>query len=431
MSLNRTCDGVARRDFLKAGVLGMGGLSLSGYLGLAKAGAVGSDAPAKAVIFVYLNGGMSHLDTLDPKPDAPDNIRGEFKPIDTAGDFQLGEVLPSLAKVADRFSLVRGMSHNLAAHQFGTKYMITGNRPLPSLEFPSFGSVVSKETTGPSDLPGFVAVPNTPMDPGFLGVSYAPFTTGTAPQKGRPYNVRGISLPGGITLDQLEKREKLLGDLDTRFAGFESRIDVLGGLDRFGDEAYRILSSKRARDAFDLAQEKPAVADTFGDTNFGQSCLLAARLVESGVRFVTLSLGGWDTHQDNFARLRDKQCPQLDQGVAGLIAGLEQRGLLESTLVVVTGEFGRTPKINERGGRDHWPRGMAVLLAGGGIAGGRAVGASDDKGMGPAGDGYSPDDLAVTIYRQLGIDPTKEYHTHTGRPVMIVRNGSPIKDLLA
>jgi len=310
--------------------------------------------------------------------------------------------------------------------------MNTGNRPLPSLEFPGYGAVVSKELKAPRDLPPFVAVPNTPQVAGYLGVEYAPFSTTAAPRAGQPFTVRGITLGRGLTVADIEKRRNLLNDLDTTFRGFEKQSDLVNGLDKFSQRAYDIISSPRSRKAFDISQESPAVAKLFPADPFAQSCLLATRLVESGVRFVTVSNGGWDTHQNNFDSLKTRLLPNLDGALAGLFTALDQKGLLDTTAVFVTGEFGRTPKINERGGRDHFPRAMFVLLAGGGMRGGQVIGASDEKAMGPAsGDGITPDNVAASFYHSLGIDPAKEYRTTTGRPIAIVRYGTPIKELFA
>lgn len=425
----RYCDGIRRRDFLRVGALGAAGLTLPDFLRLSQAGEVGT-AKAKSAIFVNLGGGPSHMDTFDLKPNATAEYRGEFKPIDTnVAGVQITEHLPNLARCADKFSILRGVSHTLAAHELGSKYLNTGNRPLPSLEYPGLGCVVSKELESRRDLPPFVAIPNTPQSPGFLGIAYAPFSTGNVPRLGQPFSVRGITLGRGLTIQAMERREKLLDQVDTAFKGFESSSQMLGGLDRFSQQAHDIISSKVARDAFDVAKEPANVAKSFGDTPFGQSCLLACRLVQSGVRFVTVSFGGWDTHDGNFQRLKTNLLPQLDAGLTGLFTTLAARGLLASTVVQVTGEFGRTPKINARGGRDHWPRAMFVLMAGGGIKGGQVVGASDDRGMGPRDQAITPDDVAATFYSTLGIDIRKEYHTNTGRPVMIVRNGTPIEKL--
>jgi hypothetical protein len=432
MATYRDCDGVRRRDFLKAGLLGASGLSLSSYFRLVDAGEVRS-ANANAAIFVNLGGGPSHMDTFDLKPNAPKEYRGEFNPIATnVPGIEISEHLPNLAKQADKFALLRGVSHSLAAHEFGTRYMNTGNRPLPSLEFPGYGAVVSKELGGPSDLPMFVAIPNTPQVPGYLGVEYAAFSTTNTPKRGQPFTVRGITLGNGLTVENLEHRQQLLKKLDRTFRGFEQQSDLVNGLDKFSQRAHDIIASPRARAAFDVSKESPSVATLFSDRPLPQSCLLATRLVEAGVRFVTLNMGGWDTHEQNFNRLKTQLLPDLDNALAGLFAALSMKGLLETTTVFVTGEFGRTPKINGRGGRDHYPRAMCVLLGGGGIKGGQVVGASDEKAMGPAsGDGITPDNIAATFYRTLGIDCQKEYRTNTGRPIAIARYGTPMKELLA
>src|SRR5262245_22214217 len=333
-----------RRDFVKVGILGAAGLTLERYLRLAHAGGV--ERPrATSAIFVYLGGGPSHIDTFDPKPDAPDGIRGEFRPIETnVAGIRFSEHLPRLSRTADRFVVLRGVSHTLAGHELGTEYLNTGNRPVPSLVYPGYGAVVSKELPGAPDLPHFVAVPATPQKAGYLGVRQAPLQTNATPTAGQPFNVRGISLAGGVTVEQFEKRQKVLDQLDTTFQGLEADSKLVEGLDQFSKHAYAMLTSPRAREAFDFSREKPAVAATFGEHRFGTSCLLAVRLIEAGVRFVTVSFGGWDTHANNFRQCKTTLLPQLDQGLAGLLTSLKERGLLDSTVVCVTGEFGRTPK---------------------------------------------------------------------------------------
>lgn len=438
MSKHTYCDGYSRRDVLRVGALGAAGLSLPSFLRLQAAGAVDA-TKTKSAIFVNLGGGPTHMDTFDLKPDAPDEYRGEFKPIKTNVDgVEISELLPKLAQCADKFTLMRGVSHSLAAHELGTKYMNTGNRPLPSLTYPGFGAVVSKETKNPpKDLPMFVAIPNTPQTAGFLGIEHAPLSTNATPEFGRPFEVRGIALGRGLTVKDVDRRQNLLDDLDNAFTGFESDSELLTGLDRFSDQAHEIVTSARARDAFNVSKEDAEVAARFKaessnprDGQFGMSCLLAARLVGAGVRFVTVNFGGWDMHTNVAQNLKSK-LPQLDAGLAGLFTTLAERGQLESTAVFVTGEFGRTPKINARAGRDHWPRAMFVLLGGGGIKGGQVLGASDDKGQGPANEGYTPDDIAASFYHALGIDSSKEYHSAIGRPITIVRNGKLIKELFA
>ncbi|MFO0821006.1 MAG: DUF1501 domain-containing protein [Pirellulales bacterium] len=431
MAISWTCDGMQRRDFLKVGVAGTG-LSLASYLRMSEAGEVKA-GQTQSCIFINLGGGPSHMDSFDLKPDAPAEYRGAFNPIKTnASGVEISEHLPKLATCADKFAILRGVTHTLAAHELGTVYVNSGNRPIPSLEYPSYGAVVTKELDAPRDLPPFVAIPNSPQRAGFLGVQYAPLNTNATPQPGKPFSVRGVALGNGLTIDEVERRQNLLQDLDKTFTSVEKNSQLLAGLDRFSEQAYAIITSKRAREAFDISKESPKFAEPFGAEAFGQSCLLATRLVESGVRFVSISLGGWDTHQDNFTKLKTKQLPTLDTGLAALLNGLAQKGLLESTAVMVTGEFGRTPKINTRsaeGGRDHYPRCMFMLMAGGKVRGGQVIGESDDKATGPAGEGYSPNDVAASLYHNLGIDHQKEYHTATGRPIMIVRDGKVIQKL--
>lgn len=434
MASYRTCDGVRRREFLQAGMLGGMGLALSDLLrSQARADQIldGRHAPAKGAIFISLAGGPSHMDTFDLKPNASAEFRGEFNPIQTnAPGVEISEHLPNLAKEADKFTIMRGVTHTLAAHEFGAQYMNTGNRPISSLQFPGYGSVVSRELEGAPDLPSFIAIPDTVQSPGYLGIRYSALKTNATPQFDKPFTVRGITLGGGLTVPDVERRQNLLRDLDTTFAQVEKESDLLSGLDQFSDKAHRIITSEKTRKAFDILQESAEVRADFGKSNFGQSCLLAVRLIEAGVRFVTVTLGGWDTHADNFKRLKTKNLPELDEGLAALFRNLQIRGLLAETQVMVTGEFGRTPKINPKVGRDHWPRAMFVLLGGGGIAGGRVIGESDENGMGPKDRKITPEDLAASFYKNLGIDHAKEYQTSIGRPVMVVRDGSPIPELL-
>ena len=428
MAMHRTCDGMRRRDMLRVGALGGSAVTLANHLAWAED--ANPAAPAKAAIFVNLGGGPSHLDSFDLKPDAPAEYRGEFKPVATnVPGIYISEHLPKLAACADRYAILRGVSHTLAAHELGSSYIHTGNRPIASLQFPAFGSVAARELSAPAELPPYVAVPQSRQGAGYLGVRYAAFATNATPRKGQPFAVRGMALDGSLSLAQVDRRHELLRDLDSTFQEMASDSQLVEGLDSFSQQAHTIITSRRARAAFDVSRESPAFSAPFGDTEFGQSCLLASRLVEAGVRFVTVQLGGWDTHGENFSKLKDKLLPTLDEGLAALLLGLAEKGLLDSTTVMVTGEFGRTPKINQRAGRDHYPRAMFMLLAGGGIRGGQVVGESDDKGTGPKGDAIRPDDVAASLYRSLGIDPRKEYRTNTGRPVMIVRDGEPIRQL--
>lgn len=430
MTSHQLCNGVRRRDFLRAGALGGLSLTLGDFLRIQAQAAPATRA--EHMIFVNLNGGPSHMDTFDLKPKAKAEHKGEFNPIDTnVPGMQISEHLPKLAKCADKYSILRGVSHSFAAHELGTRYMNSGNIPITTLQFPSFGAVVTKEKPTLPDLPPFVAVPATPQTSGYLGIEYAPMQTNAVPQIGKPFSVRGVTLGNGVTVTDLERRESLLQDLDKAFTGYEKQNPLLSGLDRFAEQAHRILTSSRTREAFNIDKEAEPLRQEFGNNPFGQSCLLALRLIEAGVRVTTVSFGGWDTHADNFKLLKEQRLPQLDAGLAGLFNNLEKRGLLSKTLVCVTGEFGRTPKINPKAGRDHWSRAMFMVLAGGGIKGGRVVGASDDEGMGPKEKGFKPDDVAATLYHQLGIDHHREYHTAIGRPVMVVRDGNILPEIIS
>ena len=426
------CDGHTRRDFLRVGSLSAAGLTLANYLDMAEAGSV-RDAKGKSAIFIDLAGGPSHLDTFDLKPDAPDKIRGTFQPIATnVPGIRISEHLPKLARCADKFAILRGVSHTVAAHRLGSEYVNTGSRPIASLEYPSYGAVISKELPGDRQLPPFVSIPKGNQRAGFLGVQYGPLNTGRAPSAGRPFSVRGLSLSGGLTVEDIEGRHRLLSELDQTFASVAENEQVIAGLDRFQEKAYEMITSPKAREAFDISKENQAFAKQFASDSFSQSCLLAIRLIEAGVRFVSLSVGGWDTHTDNFTRLSEQLLPKLDAGLSALYTGLEQRGLLESTPVMCTGEFGRTPKINSRsaeGGRDHYPRCMFMLMAGGGISGGQVIGESDETASAPRHEAITPDDVAASFYHSMGIDPATEYATETGRPITLVRNGSVIEKL--
>ena len=434
MATHTFCDGVQRRDFLKVGaVSGFGlGMSLPQFLAKGSEGQLNPKAKGKAAIFVRLAGGPTHMDTFDLKPDAPDTHRGGFKEIKTnVPGVRFCEHLPKLAKVADKFAILRGVSHTLAAHALGTQYLMTGNRPLPSLRYPSYGAVVSKEMESSKELPSFVAVPKQGNYPtGYLGVEYGPFETGATPTAGQPMQVRGLALRG-ITLDDVDRRNNMVAKYDKAFGSFAKNDKILAGMDEFSSKAYQMMRSTKAREAFDLTKESAGINSLFDEQSFSQSCLLATRLVESGVKFVTLNLGGWDTHRDNWNSLKNRNLPALDAGLSGLFRALDEKGMLESTSVFVTGEFGRTPKINQRVGRDHYPRAMFCLMAGGGMKGGQVIGASDAKGEGPKDRTISPDDVAASFMHSLGIDHTKEYHTPTGRPVMIVRHGNLIPELFS
>ncbi len=423
------CDGVTRRDLLQVGSLGLVGLSLSNWMRIAQA-APTSGATADSVIFLNLAGGPAHLDTLDMKPEGPAETKGEFQPINSKlPGLIVCEHLPKIAATADRLTFLRGISHTTGDHPQGQAYIATGNRPGPALKHPSYGSIVTKELPGRPDLPQYVAIPQTEWSAGYMGDAYAPFKTNAVPKPGQPFSVRGITLAEGVSIEKVTRRESLLNDLGASFRQVDSNSQMLEALDTFGKQAFEMMTSDHTRKAFDVASEPESIRNLFGGDELGQSLLLATRLVESGVRFVTVTNGGWDTHLDNFDGHK-KLMPPLDHGLTAIVTALEQKGLLERTLVVCMGEFGRTPKINQNMGRDHYPRANWCVLAGGGVQPGRLIGETDKKGEGPSdGTDLRPDDIGASIFHALGIDHHKEYYTKTGRPVSLIPHGRVINEL--
>jgi hypothetical protein len=444
----RNCEGVARRDFLRVGAAGLFGLNLPRLLKLQSraAGPVRAQGPrARSVITVWLPGGPATIDMWDLKPDAPEGIRGEFKPIATrVSGLRVCEHLPRMAALMDKCSLVRSLAHTIPEHGLATTFMTTGNRPTPVLRYPDLGSVVARLSAAQPGTPPFVAFRAAngfrfAGVAGYLGPAYDPFELEVKLVRGkRPetpdaeVDTRGIILPPDLTLDHLENRNGLVQSFDRAFDAADRNRDLADGLDTFGRQALDILRSDRTRDALNLSREPASVRDRYGQTEFGQGCLAARRLVEAGVRFVTVASSSlWDTHGQNFRALRTETLPQLDPALSALIQDLDGRGLLESTIVYCAGEFGRTPQINKNAGRDHWARSMAVVLAGGGFKRGFAFGSTDARGMAPAADPCTPDDVAATIVHQLGIDPHRELQTSTGRPVQLFREGHVLSDLVA
>ncbi len=425
----------SRRRLLQAGYLAGIGMSSADFLRLdaeAKPTNAGPKATADSVIFIHLAGGPAHLDTLDMKPDAPADERGPFRRIKTRiAGLEACEHLPKLAAAMDRFTLVRGISHSTGDHLLANQFLYTGNKPNAAVPYPAVGSVMTKERPSVDELPTYVVVPNSDANAGFMGVEYAPFKTAAVPKAGQPFEVRGLSLAQGLSVEKFRRRERLRADLDTALRTVDARSDVLAGLDRFGAKAATMILSSKAREAFDVGLEPKSIAERFAADDLGQSCLLAARLVEQGVRFVSVTHDGWDTHTENFEGHKKLLGP-FDAAITALEQTLREKGLLDRTLVVATGEFGRTPTINKHLGRDHWPRTMWTLVTGGGVRPGRLVGGTDKKGHGPDDATHlKPDDLAASIFRALGVDHKLEYHTKTGRPVILVQHGEPIRELFA
>lgn len=429
------CEGFYRRDFLKIGAAGVFGLSLPQILKLqAEASTNAPTRRAESVILVWLAGGPATIDMWDLKPNAPENIRGEFRPIATnAPGIEISEHLPQMAQVMNKCSIVRSLNHSIPSHGIATVHMTTGNRVSPALQYPSLGSLATRLMPNSPNVPPNVSFGSLrggqAGDAGYLGSAFNPFIVNT-PNGNGPINVQGITLPTGFTLQQLQNRNQLLQSFDNTFQAMNNS-DLTSGMDAYHRQAVEILSSNATRDAFDIAQESQATRTRYGNTPLGRGVLTARRLIEAGVRFVTVTTGGWDTHNQNFTSLRTRLLPPVDQTLSALIADLDQRGKLESTIVYCAGEFNRTPRINQRAGRDHWSRSMSVVLAGGGFKRGYVHGSSDSQGMAPANEPCFPDDVAATIFHNLGIDPHHELQTPTGRPVQLFREGRVIERLLA
>jgi hypothetical protein len=427
-----------RREFLFVGALGGLGLTLGDWFRLQAraeargAGVAGKAARTQSVIQIYLPGGMAAQESFDPKLLAPIEYRGPLGSVKTKLDgVQFSESLPQTAKVADRLCVVRSMTHGEADHDRGTHNMFTGYRPSPAIQYPSFGSVVSHELGSRNDLPPYVCIPSMPntfAGTGYLGSAFGAFSLGADPAN-KDFKVRDLTLPGGVDDKRFADRREMRAAVDAHFSALE-KSDALEGMDSFYQRAYAMISSDKARAAFAIKDEPEKVREDYGQNTAGQRMLLARRLVESGVRFVSLTYGGWD-HHDNIKNAITSQMPSFDKAFAALIRDLDHRGMLDSTLVMITTEFGRTPKINGTAGRDHYPKVFSICLAGGGVKKGHVHGASDPTGGEPESDPLTVEDLAATVYHQLGIQHDKTLIAPGNRPIAIVKDGEVQKGLLA
>jgi hypothetical protein len=439
-----TCDGTTRRDFLQAGALGAIGLTWPQVLAAKAAGAVRPDADDRACIMIFNLGAPSHIDLWDMKPDAPAEVRGPFKPVDSrVSGLQLSETLPLHAKIADKFSLVRSVHHGGAAvHDAGWQMMQTGRLFTGGVNTPHAGAVVSYLRGRKTDLPPFAVLPelmgrgggNMPngQSGGFLGKAHDPFALNADPSK-PDFRVPDLLPPAEIGSVRLDRRRKIRELVDDAVAEFEA-TESAALLDDNFQAAFRLMTSAQARAAFDLSKEPSEVRERYGMTRFGQCCLLARRLVEAGVRFVTVNTFltvfdeiTWDIHGSkpftSIAGMKEIVCPAYDKGYTALVEDLDRRGMLDTTLVCNLAEFGRTPRVNPAGGRDHWPQCFTVGFAGGGVKGGRVVGASDPIGGVPADRPVEPADVAATIFHSLGLDLEAKLPGPAGRPFPIVDFG--------
>lgn len=434
---NRAGHGSARRDFLRVGMLASLGITLGDFLRLRQAQAdqkwyESKEGTAKGVIQIVLPGGMAHQESWDPKPEAPLEYRGPFGVAKTSlRGVVVNENFSRLAKLADRLTLIRSIAGKEADHGRASYAMFTGYRKSPAIEHPSLGAVVSHELGSRHNLPPYVAIPNANeyAGTGYLGSQFGPFGIGSDPGRSN-YQVRDLMLPPGVDDHRFGTRQRIRSVVDEHFRSIARKAEALGAMDEFYQRAYAMISSPAAREAFDIGQESAATKALYGANDAGLRFLLARRLIEAGVRFVTVAYGGWDHHAGIENAMR-RQAPQLDQALAGLISDLDDRGMLDSTLVMVTSEFGRTPKINATAGRDHYPRVYSALLAGGGFRRGLVYGSSNSTASEPEEDPVRIEDVLATVYHQIGINSDKELMAPGARPIEIIDGGEVVKDLLA
>ena len=438
--LNHYCDRISRRRALRLGSVGLiGGLTLPRLLELEAVAATGKPPKAKSVIFLFLEGGPSTIDMWDLKPDAPAEIRGPYNPISTSvpGTF-VGEHCPLTAKIVDKITILRSHSHKDNGHDTGYHYCMTGYRAAfadgqaggtpNNLLYPSLGSIVSRELGPRGNIPTYINLPD-PMGsggPGFYGPKYSPFVLETDPVQ-PDFEVRDLRLAPGVTGERLDRRRRLLGAIDKPTAQASGRPNVMS---TYYEKAYQMITAPDARKAFDITAESDKTRERYGYSSLGQCALLARRLVEAGSRFIGIDNGSWDTHFSQFPSLKEDLMPSADMAFSALVTDLEDRGLLDSTLVIMMGEMGRTPQINNRAGRDHWSMAQSILWAGGGVKPGQVIGATDNRCAYPTTEPYGVEDVICTVFHQLGIDTTKSYYTPLGRPVPIVNGGRVIPDLV-
>lgn len=420
MQLSNLRTPFSRRDFLRVGGATLGGISLSQVLAASR-----GRSDISCLIYFH-TGGLCQHDSFDPKPDAPREVRGGFGTVPVAPGVRFSELLPRCAQHFRRFSVIRSMYSREAIHEKAKQYAFSGQRPNNAYKHPVYGSVVAREMGSRGGLPPFVVIPRKDIcaDAGFLGAAYDPFIAGDPAREG--YSVQDLALPTGLGLEEAQGRAQLLAALDARLEAVE-KSGIVGSMDHFYREALDLISSPQAKQAFDLGAESDRLRDAYGRTTGGQGALLGRRLIEAGVRLVTLFHNGYDTHTDN-DETNAKLYPEFDQAFATLLEDMAARGLLDTTLVLAIGEFGRTPRINHSAGRDHWPGVFSIVAAGAGVPGGQIVGSSDALGAEPSERPISIEDLGATVYRKLGIDAHKEYHA-LGRPIRINDGGEPIREL--
>ena len=433
--VKRDCEGVSRRDFLRVGAIGAFGLTLPGWLRLEQALASTARKDINCIL-MWMHGGPSHIDTFDPKPEAPAEIRGEFAAIPTnLPGVHVVEHLPRVAQQLDKISIIRSLNPKNGSHGVADAYMMSGHPYSPATTYPCYGSVIAKEKGDRDGMPAFVQLGNN-LDrrfsggvAGILGDAFNPFEV--PEDSSQPnFSVRNVSLPAGIDMARVNRRRTMLGAVDVWQKQLEHAPQALDAMDAFYQKAYSLITSPKAKEAFDLKQEPDKARDLYGRNSLGHGCLLARRLIEAGVRFVTITDGGWDTHQNNFKSLKERLLPRVDRALSALAQDLYDRGMLETTLVVWMGDFGRTPVVNPSAGRDHWASASVMCMFGGGLKCGVVVGETDKQGNAPVDNPYIPEDVGATIYTALGVPLDTTHRSPDGRPIQVNYDGRVIRELV-
>lgn len=429
------CEGMSRRSMLQIGALGSLGLTLPAALKLKQATAATSNSSDMNCILIWTLGGTSHIDTFDPKPEAPASIRGEFGVIDTAiPGVQFTEILPNMARELKRFSVLRSWNPKNGSHGRADAWVMSGRRFSATVTYPTYGSVVSHQKGFKSALPPFVQLGNYVSrasnggTAGILGLQHNPFEIHNDPNTDK-FNVRDITPPSGVKMSRVDRRREMLAAIDNLQMGADKQPEAFSALDKHFKTAFNMITAPETKRAFDIAQEDDTMRDAYGRNGFGQRCLLARRLIESGVRFVTVSDPGWDTHTNNFKSLKGTRIPPVDQALPQLLKDLEERGMLDNTLVVWLTDFGRTPKVNSASGRDHWATSGSIVMAGAGTPGGLVLGATDDEAGAPVKNQYFTEDVAATIYQKLGLPLDLVVEAPDGRPIPLIE-GNLIREFI-
>ncbi len=432
MGKHLECDGVTRRDFLRVGSLAALGISMPELL---RAEAL-KTKPGKrepACILLWMGGGPSQLDTFDPKPDAPQEIRGSFGTVPTnLKGIRISEHLPKLAKQLDKYSILRSVTSPDGTHETATHYLLTGYPFNPAVEMPAYGSVIGREKGFQNGMPPYALMGGLPFGhghAGYMGSVYNPFNINGDPSS-KDFSVQDVTPPNGVDVLRMDRRRLMREALDNWQKDKETASSSTKSMDEFYARAFDLVTSPVAKKAFNLNEESDKMRDSYGRTHFGQSCLLARRLVEAGVRCITINYGGWDTHTDNFNSLKNGLLPPLDSGYSALLSDLHDRGMLDSTLVVWMGEFGRTPRVNGAAGRDHWPGAISVCMGGGGVKTGQVIGSTNERSEFPKERPIRVEDVSATIYKAMGINFEKEYMSPQQRPFKINYDGTPISELI-